>query len=172
MDRSGIAFTQRMVQLERFLHQVGSKGFTGLGPIPGTADAEISHHLHRAPQCRFVLHVTLTPNMIPAALTITFSPETARAWVDVDLAALVANARKVAAVSGSRLLPMIKANGYGLGAVDVARALEAVDPWGFGVASNEEGDSPRSPGISLPILVGNPLGPQLIARYIELDLRR
>ena len=66
---------------------------------------------------------------------MTFSPETTRAWVDVDLAALVANARTVAAVSGSRLLPMVKANGYGLGAVEVARALESLDPWGFGVAS-------------------------------------
>src|SRR5215204_6820433 len=160
-----------MVQLERLLHKVGSKGLNGLRKNPGTADAEISHHLHRAPQCRFVLHVTLTPNMIPAALTTTFSPETARAWVDVDLAALVANARKVAAVSGSRLLPMVKANGYGLGAVEVARALEAVDPWGFGVASIEEGESLRSAGITRPILVATPLGPQLIARYLALDLR-
>ena len=43
----------------------------------------------------------------------------ARAWVDVDLGALVANARTVATISGSRLLPMVKANGYGLGAVEV-----------------------------------------------------
>ena len=59
---------------------------------------------------------------------MTFPSDTSRAWVDVDLAALVANARTVAAVSGSRLLPMVKANGYGLGAVEVARALESVDP--------------------------------------------
>src|SRR3954452_12005236 len=109
--------------------------------------------------------------MIPAALTTTFSPETARAWVDVDLAALVANARKVAAVSGSRLLPMVKANGYGLGAVEVARALEAVNPWGFGVASIEEGESLRSAGITRPILVATPLIPQSIPRYIQHDLR-
>ena len=100
--------------------------------------------------------------MIPAALTTTFSAETARAWVDVDLAALVANARKVAAVSGSRLLPMVKANGYGLGAVEVARALEVVSPWGFGVASIEEGESLRSAGITRPILVATPLIPQWI----------
>jgi alanine racemase len=102
---------------------------------------------------------------------MTFSPDTIRAWVDVDLAALVANARTVAAVSGSRLLPMVKANGYGLGAVAVARALEAVDPWGFGVASTEEGASLRGAGISRPILVVAPLLPQEIERYLELDLR-
>jgi alanine racemase len=102
---------------------------------------------------------------------MTFSPETIRAWVDVDLAALVANARTVAAVSGSRLLPMVKANGYGLGAVPVARALESVDPWGYGVASTEEGGALRAGGIRRPILVVTPLVPQAIERHLELDLR-
>jgi alanine racemase len=102
---------------------------------------------------------------------MTSFPETMRAWVDVDLGALVANARTVAAVSGSRLLPMVKANGYGLGAAAVARALESVDPWGFGVASTEEGADLRAAGISRPILVVTPLVPQWIERCLELDLR-
>jgi alanine racemase len=102
---------------------------------------------------------------------MTFSSETMRAWVDVNLAALVANARTVAAVSGSRLLPMVKANGYGLGAVEVARALEPVEPWGFGVASVDEGAVLRKAGIVRPILGVTPLLPHWIARYLELDLR-
>lgn len=102
---------------------------------------------------------------------MTFSPETIRAWVDVDLAALVANARTVAAVSGSRLLPMVKANGYGLGSVAVARALESVDPWGYGVASTEEGAALRAAGIKRPILVVTPLIPTTIQHHLELDLR-
>jgi alanine racemase len=102
---------------------------------------------------------------------MTISPDTMRAWVDIDLAALVSNARKVAAVSGSRLLPMVKANGYGLGAVEVARALEKVDPWGYGVASVEEGEALRSAGISRAIVVFTPLLPAWIPRYLALDLR-
>ena len=102
---------------------------------------------------------------------MTFSPETTRAWVDVDLAALVANARTVATVSGSRLLPMVKANGYGLGAVEVARALESVDPWGFGVASTAEGEELRAAGIARPILVLTPLHSEWIDDYLRLDLR-
>jgi alanine racemase len=102
---------------------------------------------------------------------MTFSPETTRAWVDVDLAALVANARTVAAVSGSRLLPMVKANGYGLGATKVALALESVDPWGFGVASLDEARLLRDSGISRPILVMAPLMPQCVEQYLDLDLR-
>ena len=102
---------------------------------------------------------------------MTFSPEIARAWVDVDLAALVANARTVAEVSGSRLLPMVKANGYGLGAVEVARALERVDPWGFGVATVEEGAALRAGGITRPLLVLTPLIPPWIDPCLKLDLR-
>ncbi|HEU4680752.1 MAG TPA: alanine racemase [Gemmatimonadales bacterium] len=102
---------------------------------------------------------------------MTFSPETTRAWVDVDLAALVANARTVASVCGSRLLPMVKANGYGLGAVEVARALESIDPWGFGVASAAEGEALRRGGIRRPVLVVTPLVPQWIDEYLKLDLR-
>jgi alanine racemase len=102
---------------------------------------------------------------------MTISPDTTRAWVDIDLTALVANARQVAAVSGSRLLPMVKANGYGLGAVEVARALERVDPWGYGVATVEEGEALRSAGITRAVVVFTPLMPEWMPRYLELDLR-
>ncbi|HSB55909.1 MAG TPA: alanine racemase, partial [Gemmatimonadales bacterium] len=77
----------------------------------------------------------------------------------------------VAQRSGARLLPMVKANGYGLGALEVARALEALDPWGFGVATVEEGAQLRAGGITRPILVFTPLQPVLIARYQAHDLR-
>lgn len=77
-----------------------------------------------------------------------------RNWIEVDLAALVANGRTVAARAGrARLLPMVKADAYGLGAVPVARALEALDPWGFGVATAAEGRELRAAGIRRPILV-------------------
>ena len=63
-----------------------------------------------------------------------------RAWVEVDLTKLVHNARTAqAAARGARLLPMVKADAYGLGALPVVRALEAVEPWGYGVAATAEG---------------------------------
>ena len=79
-----------------------------------------------------------------------------RAWLEVDLARLVANARTVASTAGTPILPMVKANGYGLGAVAAARALEAVDPWGFGVATMAEADELRAAGIVRPIVVFTP----------------
>ena len=66
---------------------------------------------------------------------------------------------------------MVKANGYGLGAVAVARALEPLDPWGFGVATVEEGAALRAAGIARPILVFSPLLPESIDAYLAHDLR-
>jgi alanine racemase len=102
---------------------------------------------------------------------MTFPPDTARAWVDIDLAALVANARSVREASGTRLLPMVKANGYGLGAARVAGALEALDPWGYGVATVEEGAALRTSGIQRPILVVSPLVPATIEPMLEHRFR-
>src|ERR671921_23779 len=102
---------------------------------------------------------------------MTLNPDTARAWVDIDLGALAANARTLVALTGSRLLPMVKANGYGLGAVAVARALEPLDPWGFGVASVEEGAVLRAAGIGRPILVLSPLLPDTVDAHLAHAVR-
>jgi len=81
----------------------------------------------------------------------------ARAWVDVDLGALLRNGAAFAARAGVPLLPMVKADAYGLGAVPVARALERLNPWGFGVATVQEGEELRRAGIARPIVVFTPL---------------
>ncbi len=102
---------------------------------------------------------------------MTFTPDTARAWVDVDLGALLANARTLHGLTGTRLLPMVKANGYGLGAVAVARSLETLDPWGYGVASVEEGAALRAAGIDRPVLVVSPLLTDAVDAHLAHDLR-
>jgi alanine racemase len=79
-----------------------------------------------------------------------------RAWLDVDLGALVRNARALATRAGVPLLPMVKADAYGLGAAAVTRALEVVDPWGYGVATVAEGVELRQLGIARPIIVFTP----------------
>jgi alanine racemase len=85
---------------------------------------------------------------------------TARAWVEIDLGALVRNGERFARAAGVPLLPMVKADGYGLGALRVAQALLVLQPWGFGVATVEEGEELRRAGIDLPILVFSPLLPE------------
>lgn len=80
-----------------------------------------------------------------------------RAWVEVDLDALVANAQALADRSGKALLPMVKADGYGLGAVQVCRALLPLKPWGFGVATLSEAEELRAAGIDSRLVVFSPL---------------
>lgn len=75
-----------------------------------------------------------------------------RGWMEVDLDALVRNARAMAA-RVPEILPMVKADAYGLGAVRVARALEQLSPWGYGVATVEEGRELRYAGIARPIML-------------------
>jgi len=84
-----------------------------------------------------------------------------RTWVEVDLEAVRANARTVQARSGARLMPMVKADAYGLGAIRVAKALEPLDPWGFGVVAAEEGVALRGAGIVRPVVVVQPTLPML-----------
>ena len=88
-----------------------------------------------------------------------------RAWVEVDLSALLDNARTVARIAGTRLLPVVKANAYGVGAVSVSKALEPLDPWGYGVATIEEGAELRAAGITRPILVFLPSRAQRFDDY-------
>jgi alanine racemase len=95
-----------------------------------------------------------------------------RAWVEVDLTKLVHNARTaLAAARGARLLPMVKAGAYGLGAVPVARALEAVEPWGYGVATAPEGVELREAGIRRPVVVFTPALEESQPTYRRNDLR-
>jgi len=92
------------------------------------------------------------------------------AWVEVDVEALVDNARTVAKIAGTRLLPVVKANAYGVGAVLVSKALEELDPWGYGVATIEEGAELRAAGITRPILVFMPARAQLFDAYDRHEL--
>ena len=93
-----------------------------------------------------------------------------RAWVEVDLAAVVTNARTVARVAGTRLLPVVKANAYGVGAVAVSHALEAIDPWGYGVATVEEGAELRAAGITRSVIVFMPVPAALFDEFDRFRL--
>jgi alanine racemase len=90
--------------------------------------------------------------------------KTARAWVEVDLAALQDNYRAVRQAAGRHpgVIPMVKADAYGLGLERVVRALEPLEPWGFGVATADEGAALRELGVRRPVVVFGPLAPQAV----------
>ena len=81
----------------------------------------------------------------------------ARAWVEIDLGALRRNGERIRRHSGVPIVPMIKADAYGLGALPAALALEPLDPWAFGVATVDEAIALREAGIERRILQFTPL---------------
>ncbi|MDR1906015.1 MAG: alanine racemase, partial [Clostridiales bacterium] len=61
-----------------------------------------------------------------------------RTYVKIDLDAIRGNVRLAAEKTHTKVMAIIKADAYGHGAVEVARALKGL-VWGFGVAVPEEG---------------------------------
>lgn len=80
-----------------------------------------------------------------------------RTRVEVDLSAIIHNARTVRALTQAAVYAVVKADGYGHGAISVARALTAARAAsGFAVSLVEEGVILRDAGVSAPVLVMGP----------------
>jgi alanine racemase len=104
------------------------------------------------------------------------TPLRSRAWVDVDLDALRRNLRRVqgAVGPGAAVVPMVKADAYGLGIRAVADALRrelAPDgPWAFGVAAVAEGEALRDAGWTGRVLLAAPTPPDELPRVARAGL--
>lgn len=89
---------------------------------------------------------------------MTSAPPTVRTGsrptrIEVDLGAIRHNIARLGAVAGTDVCAVVKADGYGHGAIAVARAaVDAGAAW-LGVALVEEGIALREAGITAPILV-------------------
>jgi alanine racemase len=75
-------------------------------------------------------------------------------WAEINLDNLTHNLRvtKAAVGAGVAIMPAVKADAYGHGAIECARALETAGAEWFGVALPEEGFTLRNAGITTPIL--------------------
>ena len=95
-------------------------------------------------------------NTGPAVMVSTIISKD-RAWVEVNLANVAANARTILdAAHGARMLPMVKADAYGLGVEAVVHRLESLNPWGYGVATIDEAIQLREMGIRTRVIVFAP----------------
>ncbi|GID59079.1 alanine racemase [Actinoplanes couchii] len=70
----------------------------------------------------------------------------------VDLAAVAANVRTVAAATGTAVMAVVKADGFGHGAVAVARAAVAAGATWLGATSAREALELRAAGLTAPVL--------------------
>ncbi|MBF0370011.1 MAG: alanine racemase [Magnetococcales bacterium] len=105
-------------------------------------------------------------------------------WLEIDLEAVVHNfnlARKKAggqsrvgtqgsAGNGVEVFPVVKADGYGLGAVPIARALQQIGAPGFCVALIKEAEALRGGGITGPIRLLSGFSPGEESRVVDLGL--
>jgi len=106
----------------------------------------------------------------------TTSTRQGRAWVEVDLGAVVTNAERLLGhlPAGARLLPMVKADAYGLGMAPVAAALARAlgeRLWGFGVAAVAEAAALRAEGWTGRILLCAPVAPSELEDAAALGVR-
>jgi alanine racemase len=93
------------------------------------------------------------------------------AWAEVDLDAITANAGLLRATAApAQLCAVVKADGYGHGAVPVARAAQAGGATWLGVALVEEGVELREAGIGGRILVLSEPAPSAMADVVASGL--
>ena len=92
-------------------------------------------------------------------------------WAEIDLDAIRANVRTLAALANpAALMAVVKADGYGHGAVPVARAaLDAGATW-LGVALVEEGAELRGARIDAPVVVLSEPPPSAAPAVVALGL--
>ena len=91
-------------------------------------------------------------------------------FVTVDLEVIAANYRAIREKAGVRVMAIIKADGYGHGAVPIAKKLGKECDF-FGVATLSEGRELRDAGITAPVLVLSPMHPETFEMAVELNLR-
>ena len=83
------------------------------------------------------------------------APETRWAWVEIDRRAIRSNTRafKNLLDRSTKLMCVVKADAYGHGAVQCAKAMIASGADAFGVATVDEGIRLRQAGLSKPIVI-------------------
>lgn len=83
-------------------------------------------------------------------------------WAEIDLDAIAGNMIEIrrATSPSAKVMAVVKANGYGHGAVEVSRTVLAGGADWLGVARTDEGLSLREAGIEAPILVLGYLTPE------------
>ena len=97
-----------------------------------------------------------------------------RGYAAIDLGAIKSNMDSMHAAlkPGTRMLGVIKSNGYGHGSVEVGTLLEGLDyVFGCAVATPEEGEALRQAGIKKPIIILGYSFPYSYDLIVKEDMR-
>lgn len=167
---SGDTPEQRYAQVAELLRQAGVEQLIGIGP-------EISAHMAGLPHARFFpttdaaveayLHTPLPDAVVLVKGARAFGLErlvdvwqqrTHGTVLEIDLDAVRHNLNHYRVLCGPqvRIMAMVKASGYGSGAVELSRLFAHEHVAYLGVAYADEGIELRRNGIRTPVLVMNP----------------
>ncbi len=92
-------------------------------------------------------------------------------WAEIDLAAVRANVGALRQlVAPAAVLAVVKADGYGHGAVEIARVALDAGAVGLAVALVEEAEALRAAEVHAPILLLSDAAPNALARAVELGV--
>ena len=97
-----------------------------------------------------------------------------RAWAEIDLDAVQYNIDRIREKihADTKIIVVIKTDGYGHGAVQIARMLEREDSvWGYAVATAEEAFSLRQNHICKPIMILGYTFPDNYEQLISEEVR-
>lgn len=86
------------------------------------------------------------------AVAFAVTTPVAAPTLSVDLGSVAANTRRVAACTAGEVMAVVKADGFGLGAVDVARTALSAGATRLGVATLDEALALRAAGVEAPVL--------------------
>ncbi|MFZ3171176.1 MAG: alanine racemase [Carboxydocellales bacterium] len=93
-------------------------------------------------------------------------------WAEIDLSALAHNVREIKSISSPRakVMAIVKANGYGHGALEVAGVALANGADRLGIAILSEGVALRKAGFGVPILILGYTPPELAVDVVKYNL--
>lgn len=97
-----------------------------------------------------------------------------RAWAEISLDAIENNISEIKRLikEDTQIICVIKTDGYGHGAVPIARALQVDERiWGFAVATAEEAFELRAQKIEKPVLILGYSFPYCYEKMIQADIR-
>lgn len=94
------------------------------------------------------------------------SQEKNTTWIEVNLAAISRNIHRLQVITGKPVMPVVKANAYGHGLVEVSRAAIDAGVLRLCVARIEEALVIREAGLQIPVLVMGYVMPSLVPEAI------
>lgn len=103
---------------------------------------------------------------------MTYEDAVSRCWLEVDLDAIRENYRAACAMvgEGAQIIPVLKANAYGMNAVEVAGALKTEGARLFAVASSDEAEQLLRELPDIEVLVMGMMGEGALRRLIAKNM--